>query len=46
MAKGKPVTSGEGGPNPPSLGQVYPAIARWASGYVDHAACTGPSDRV
>ena len=33
MAKRKPVTSGGGGPNPPSLGQVYPAIARWASGY-------------
>ncbi len=32
MAKRKPVTRGEGGPNPPPLGQVYPAIARWASG--------------
>jgi hypothetical protein len=33
MAERKPVTSGGGGPNPPSLDQVYPAIARWASGY-------------
>ena len=33
MAERKPVTSDEGEPNPPSLGQVYPAIARWASGY-------------
>jgi hypothetical protein len=28
MAKRKPVAGGEEGPNPPSLGQVYPAIAR------------------
>ncbi|MBV8608302.1 MAG: hypothetical protein JO034_12685 [Singulisphaera sp.] len=33
MAERKPVTSEEGEPNPPSLGQVYPAIARWVSGY-------------
>ena len=33
MAKRKPVTGGEGGPEHPSLGQVYPVIARWASGY-------------
>jgi hypothetical protein len=33
MAGKQPVTSGEERPNPPSLGQVYPAIARWASDY-------------
>jgi hypothetical protein len=33
MAKKKPVTGGGEGPEPPSLGQVYPTIARWASGY-------------
>ncbi len=32
MVGKEPVASGEEGPNPPSLDQVYPAIARWASG--------------
>ncbi len=33
MAKKKPVTGSGEGSEPPSLGQVYPTIARWASGY-------------
>ncbi|MBV8611192.1 MAG: hypothetical protein JO034_27505 [Singulisphaera sp.] len=33
MARMQPVTSGEEGPEHPSLGQVRPTIAHWASGY-------------